>query len=159
MAQSVTGSWDALYAVCVQLYTGSGQQSVLVSAGDPGVYEPDLIVAVMGVEAPITKPVMATTRPDDERITIHVLFSAFVAGGMEAQQPANQLAWAASDQLKAYFKVNGNEKLSGACYNAKLTNRTMTPQIVWADEDGIEDPSPIGRVALVDVSVEIWIRS
>jgi hypothetical protein len=156
MAQSVTAAWDALLAACGTLYTAQG---TLVSAGDPGNYSPDLIVAVMGVTAPVTRPTMGTGRSRDERVTIQVLFSAYVHGGIEAQQPANQAAWAASDQLITYLRTSPNEKLGGTCYDSHVSRRVMTPEIAWESIDGLPAPVASGRVATVDASVEVWIRT
>jgi hypothetical protein len=157
MAQSVTGTWDALYAAVTTMF--AGQQGVLVSAGDPGNYQPDLIIAVMDVDAPITHPTAAPTRPQDERITIQVLISAFVGGGPEAQQIANQTAWAASDTIKNYFRTSPNEKLGGACYNSFVAHRKLTPEIAYETPDGMNTPVPVGRTATIDVTVAAWIRT
>lgn len=157
MAQSVPATWDALFAALDGLF--AGQQGVLVSPGDPGNYEPDLIIAVMGVTAPMKHPTSGPARSNDERVTIQVLVSAYVAGGPEVQQLANQNAWSASEQIRNYFRTSPNETLGGACYNAFVSNRVLTPEIAWEQVDDLPTPVPAGRVATVDVSVEAWIRT
>jgi hypothetical protein len=159
MAQSITGTWDALYAATQNLFPASANNSTLVSPGDPGDYQPDIIIAVMGIRAPVTQPTMGTNRSRDERIEIDVVVSAYVHGGPEAQQPANQAAWAASDTIVAYFRTSPNEKLGGACYNSFVSNRVLTPAIAWEHVDGFDDPVPSGRTADVAVTVTAWIRT
>lgn len=155
MAQSVSGSWDALLAALRGMFTGPGQ---LVCAGLPGPYQPDLIVSMMGVRGPITQPTMGTNRSRDKRISIDVVISSYVAGGEEAQQPANQAAWAAADLIEAHFRTSPNEKLGGACYNAFAEVEDMEPSIAWEGEPGLEDPVPAGRVCTITMQVAVWIR-
>jgi hypothetical protein len=157
MAQSVSGSWAALYDALTGVF--AGQDGTLVSPGDPGNYEPDLIIAVMGIDlAPITMPTMGTNRSRDKRYTQHVLVSAYVAGGPEAQAPAVANAVAAAELIEAYFRVSPNEKLGGACYNAFVSAMPLEVDIAWEAIDGVANLVPAGRTATVDVNVEIWVR-
>lgn len=156
MAQSVSGAWDALYAALQGLFPASS--GWFVSAGDPGDYQPDMIVAMMGVRCPITQPTLSTNRSRDKRIEIDVVFSVYVAGGTEAQQPANQAAWAAVDALETYLRTSPNEKLGGACYNAFVSAMPLEVDIAWEAIDGVANLVPAGRTATVDVNVEIWVR-
>jgi hypothetical protein len=158
MPQSVSGTWDALLTAIQGLFPASANNSTLVSPGDPGDYQPDLIIALMGVKGPITQTTMGTNRSRDKRINIEVVISKYVHGGPEAQQPANQAAWAAADIIEAYFRTSPNEKLGGACYNSYVEVTDMTPAISWEAVDGLPDPVPSGRTAEIAMTVTAWIR-
>lgn len=155
MPQSVSGSWDALFAVLQGMFSGAGQ---LVCAGAPGEYQPDLIVSMMGVRGPITQPTMGTNRSRDKRITIDVVISSYVAGGEEAQQLANQNGWAAADLIEGHFRVSPNERLGGACYNAFAEVEDMDPSVAWERLAGVDDPVPAGRVCTITMQISVWIR-
>lgn len=155
MAQSVSGSWDAIFAALQGMFTGDGK---LVCAGPPGEYQPDLIVAMMGIRTPITQPTMTPSRTRDKRISVDVWISSFVAGGEEAQQLANQNGWAAADQIEAWFRVSPNERLGGACYNAYVDVEDMDPSVAWERIAEVPDPVPVGRVCTIALQVQVWIR-
>lgn len=154
MAQSVTGSWDALLAALQTLFP----DPAVVTSGDPGEYTADLIVTLLELRAPVTRPTSGTGRSRDKTVEIDVLFSQYVAGGDEAQQPANQGAWAAADQLEAYLRVQGNERLGGNCYDAWVANTDLRPYTVWVNEDGLQQPVPAGRAADVTSTVTVRVR-
>jgi hypothetical protein len=158
MPQSVSGTWDALYAAIQGLFPASANNSTLVTPGPPGDYQPDLIIAVMGVKGPITQPTLGTNRSRDKHINIEVAISAYVHGGPEAQQPANDAAWAAADLIEAYFRTSPNEKFGGACYNSFVEVTDMEPAIAWEAVDGLSDPVPAGRTADITMTVTAWIR-
>ena len=156
MPQSVPGAHDALVAAMAGLFAGS--QSTLVSDGDPGNYQPDLIVAVTDIRAPITRPTAGTNRARDKRIEIDVIVSAYVPGGPEAQPLANTAAWSAGEQVEAYLRTSPNEKLAGNAYDSHVSNMQLTKSISWEPVEGIADPVPAGRIADLTVTVSIWIR-
>jgi hypothetical protein len=156
MTQSVQGAWDALYTALQGLFPGSA--GWFVSAGDPGEYQPDLIVAMMGIRSPITRPTMGTNRSRDKRIEIDVVVSVYMHGGIEAQQPAMQAAWSAADQIEAYIRTSPNEKLGGACYDAFVEQGAMTPSVSYERVDGIEGLVPAGRIADIALTVQARIR-
>lgn len=156
MAQSVTGAWDALYAALQTLF--ANQQSTLVCAGEPGEFQPDLVISMMGIDAPITQPTMGTNRSRDKHCTFHVVVSAYVRGGPEAQQPANQMAWAAADSIESYFRTSPNERLGGAAYHAFAEITVMVPSISWEQVDGESNPVPAARIAEIALAISVWIR-
>jgi hypothetical protein len=156
MAQSVSGSWDALFTALQGLFPDTA--GWVVSPGDPGNYQPDKIVAMMGVHVPVAQPTAGTNRSRDKRIEITVAISVYVHGGTEAQQPANQAAWAAADLIEAYFRTSPNEKLGGACYNAFVEVGDMTPSVSWERTDGMDVPVAAGRIADIVLIVKAWIR-
>ena len=121
MAQSVTAVWANLYAVCQSLYP----PPVLVSFGDPGTYQPDVIVAVMGGAATVGQPVMTPTRPQEFVVTTEIIFSVFAPGGDPTQQASSTAAWVMHDQLVAWLRTSPNETLSGACRSAFVTAETV----------------------------------
>src|SRR4051794_27874611 len=155
MAQGVSQTWSALFAALGGLFQGQGQ---LVCEGDPGDYQPDLIVSMMGLRAPITQPTAGATRSRDKRIEIDLAISAYVHGGPEAQAPAVQAAWDAADAIEAYLRTGNNITLGGACYNAFLELGNMTPLTAWETVEGFDDPVPAGRIAAIDAVVKAWIR-
>ena len=155
--QGVSQTWDALFAALQGLFPTSANQSTLVSAGDPGEYQPDLIIALMGLKGPITQPTMGTNRSRDKHIQIDLIVSSYVHGGVEAQQLANENAWAAMDQIETYLRASPNEKLGGACYNSFVEVTDMVPSVSWERGDGGE-PAPAGRIADITAIVTAWIR-
>lgn len=155
MAQGVSQSWTALYTALGTLFPGPGQ---LVCQGEPGEYQPDLIVAMMALRAPVTQPTAGTTRSRDKRIEINLAISTFVHGGPEAQAPAVQAAWDASDAIETYLRTGNNATLGGACYNAFLDSGDMTPLTAWETVEGFDDPVPAGRIAALEAVVKVWIR-
>ena len=156
MTQSVTGTRAALFAVCQTLYTG---QNTLVSWGPPGEFQPDLIVAVMGARVPITRPTMGTGRSREQSCEITVVFSQYVHGGPEASQPAETAAWAAADQLEAYFRTKPNEELGGACRDAWVSAKDIAdPEIAWEPTGDGTSSAAVGRVATVTVTVTAAVR-
>ena len=158
MTQSVGGTWNALYGVLQGLFPASANNSTLVSPGDPGEYQPDLIIAMMGIQAPITQPTMGTNRSRDKHALITIMISAYASGGPEVQTVANDSAWAAADTIEAYFRTKPNETLSGNCYNSFVSVTNMTPSVSWERVDGMPDPVPAGRVADIEMTIEAWIR-
>ncbi|HEY2088604.1 MAG TPA: hypothetical protein VGH54_21615 [Mycobacterium sp.] len=156
MAQSVSGTWDAMLASFKTLF--AGQDSTLVTPGDPGEFQPDLLVCMMGVRGPITQPTAGTNRSRDKRIQVTVVVSAYRAGGEEAQQAANDAAWAGADTIEAYFRTSPNERLGGACYNAFVEVTDMTPSISWERVDGMDTPVAAGRICDIAMTVSVWIR-
>ena len=155
MAQGVSQSWFALYAALGTLFADQNQ---LVCQGDPGNYEPDLIVAMMALRSPITQPTAGPNRSRDKRIEIDLTISSYVHGGPEAQAPAVQAAWDATDAIEAYLRTGSNVTLGGACYNAYLDVANMTPSIAWETVEGFDSPVPVGRVAEIAAVVKVWIR-
>lgn len=158
MPQSVGAMRTALYAALQGMFPVATNQTTLVSWGDPGDYQPDLIIAMMNTSVPITQPTMGTNRSRDKHTQTHVTVSAYQYGGPEAAPVAESAAIAAADVIEAYFRTSPNEKLGGACYNAKVVQSDITCAVAWQREDGMPDPVPSGRTADIDVVVETWIR-
>lgn len=160
MAQSVTASLQALTQVLVDMH--DGEPDTLVTLGDPGNYQPDLLISVMGVVGPVTRPTMrgvsTAKRTRDKQILVEVLISAYAPGGPEAQAVANDAAWGAAELLEDYFRVSPNETLGGACYDAFVAQHDLQPGIAWEDVDGADAPVAAGRVAVVTTTVQISIR-
>jgi hypothetical protein len=121
------------------VFTGQDQ---LVMQGEPGDFEPGLIVAMMGLRAPVTQPTGGTNRSRDKRIEIDLAITSYVHGGPEAQPPGVQAVWDAADAIEAYFRVSPNERLGGACYNAFSDVGSMTPLTGWDTLEGFDDPVP-----------------
>lgn len=160
MPQSVVGSMDALYAVLQQLYA-TPNTSVVVVLGDPGVYQADLIVSLLEMREPRTRPTAGPGRSRDLMVEIDVLFSQFAAGGDEVQKTVVDLAHAAADQLEAYFRVGGNEKLSGNCYDAFVSTASVRPYVVWSEEklgDGSTISVAVGRACDITDTVTVRVR-
>lgn len=156
MTQSVTGSYDALYNVCVGLY--AAQPHTVVSYGDPGNYQADLVVAMMAIRLPITAPTMGTGRSREKTAEIDILFSQFLNGGPEVQATAVQAVFAAADRLEAYFRTKPNEELSGNCRAAWVTDMQLAaPQIAYQPDDN-GGHTPIGRIADLTVTVTAAVR-
>lgn len=155
MAQGVSQTWSALFTALGTLFPGPKQ---LVCEGDPGDYQPDLIVSMMGLRSPITQPTAGTTRSRDKRIEIDLAISSYVHGGPEAQAPAVQAAWDATDAIEAYLRAGNNSTLGGACYNSYLELGNMTPLTAWETVEGFDEPAPVGRIAAIDAVVKAWIR-
>lgn len=156
MAQSLTGSWDQLLAVLVALFPAA-----VVTSGDPGEYTNDLIVTLLELRAPISQPVSSPTRPREKVAEVDVLFSAFVAGGEEAQQPANQAAWVAADAFENHFRTKPNEELNGSCRSCFVTSVHLRPYIYWVTEDNAGVPVDVaaGRVCDITSTVTIHVRT
>lgn len=156
MPQGVSQSWDALYAALQGLFNGQDQ---LVCSGEPGDFQPSLIVSMTALRGPITQPTAGATRSRDKRIDIDVAISSYVHGGPEAQQPANDAAWAAADAIETYLRTGNNATLGGACYNAFVDQENLTVATSWESVEGYEDPVPVARIAQVDLVVRVWIRN
>lgn len=160
MAQSIDGAWAALYAACQTLYVTDDTSAVVV-AGDPGVYQADLIVSFMEMREPRTRPTSGGGRSRDLLAEIDILFSKFAAGGDEAQQAVIADAHAAAAQLETYLRTSPNEKLGGACYDSWLSTANLRPYIVWADErldDGSLSSVAVGRAADLVSTVTVRVR-
>jgi hypothetical protein len=158
MPQGVSQMRIALYAALQGLFPDAANKGTLVTWGEPGNYQPNLIVAMMNTVVPITQPTGSPVRSRDKRTQTHVIVSAYAAGGPEAQPVAEAAAWAAADAIEAYFRVSPNEQLAGACYNAFVEQSDITPSVVWERVDGMPDPVAAGRTADIDVVVTTWIR-
>lgn len=156
MAQSVIGVRTALYAACQTLFAAD---DVLVSYGDPGNYQPDVLVAVMQSRGGITSPVMTPRRPREKALETDVQISVYQAGGEEAQIAADTRAWALADQLEAFFQTDPNEKLGGACRWCFVTNVQHDPSIAWEDAGDGLPPVPAGRVADIVCTTTAFVRS
>ncbi|MGX7679078.1 hypothetical protein ACSMXN_09270 [Jatrophihabitans sp. DSM 45814] len=152
--QSVPGVWDALYSALQTLFPAPAY----VSAGDPGEYQPDLIIAMMGITSPTTRPTMGTNRSREEIADLTLVISAYVAGGAEAQAPAIDAAYVAYGQLVAYLRATPNEKLGGSCYDSWVSFGSMVPSTSWEHVEGLADPVPAGRIADLTCTVTAKVR-
>lgn len=156
MTQSVIGVRTQLYAVCQSLFT---DPSVLVSYGDPGEYQPGVLIAVMQSRGGISSPVMTPRRPREKQLETDVMISVYVAGGPEAQVLADTSAWSYADQLEAYFQIDPNQTLSGACRWCFVTNIQHDPSIAWEPVDGGPEVVAAGRVAEITCTTTAFVRS
>ena len=150
MAQSVVGTWTAVYNVLAAMFP----PPVLVSMGDPGSYQPDVIVAVMGGRYVYETPVMTPARPRERICEVEVIFSVYQPGGDPSQSGAWTLVQTMVDQFDAYFKTAGNETLGGACRNARPT----VGQVAFANTRDPESANQTGSTAEVTVTVTAWVR-
>jgi hypothetical protein len=151
MAQSVTAVWQNVYAVCQSLFP----VPTLVSFGDPGAYQPDVIVAVMGGRIPVGRPTAAPTRPRDKTCEVNVIISVYVPGSDGASQTsAWTIAQTMSDQLEGYFRTSPNETLSGACREAWVSETAPSFTNVRDPESG----NQTGSVAEINVIITAAVR-
>lgn len=155
MAQGVAQTWVALYTALQGLFTQTGQ---LVCQGEPGVYTPDLIIAMTGLRGPITQPTAGTNRSRDKRVQIDVVISALQSGGPEAHPMAIAAAWTAADAIETYLRTGSNPTLGGACYNAYAETENLMLETQWERFPDVDEPVPIGRIAQIDLVVTAWIR-
>ncbi len=126
----------------------------LTSYGDPGVYQPNEIVAVMGMKMQISLPVGSTARTREETTEVEVVFSVFASGGDPAQRAATERAFALLAPFTDYFKTKPNETLSGACRNAWVSSYNLV-------ETNAQDPASganTGQVAEITAVVTAHTR-
>lgn len=163
MTQSIAGAVVNLHAACVALYagtTGTDNQPVLVTLGQPGQYQAYAIVAVgMDLRLPVTRPTMGTGRSREQEAEIDVLASVYVPGGEEAQATAIAAALDLQEQLETWLRTSPNESLSGACRDSWVSNARIEPAIAWQQFDDPQTPPvAIGRVATNTITVTARIR-
>lgn len=149
MTQSVVGVYNNLLTVCTTLYPAP----VLVTLGDPGNYQPDIIVAIVGGQTPVARPTMGTGRSREKTCAVEVVISVYVPGGDPSQQSALVIAEAMADALEAYLRVAGQETLGGSCREAWVTNNVLAMSNVVSG-DGIQT----GTAAEITVTVQASIR-
>lgn len=158
MSQSVAGARNALFASLPGIFAGvqDGRGApVLVSYGKPGSYQSDYIVALMNTRRPITRPTMGTARTRHTDAEFDLIVSCYVPGAEVVQQIATDAHDSLVDLLEAYFRVNPNEKLGGACMEAWVSN------VDGPVPDTTADPGSkaiTGRVAYSTVTVTARIR-
>lgn len=158
MPQSVTGVWSNLYAVCQTLYASTVDTAghpVLVNFGDPGAYQPDIIVAVMGGTVPVTRPTMGAGRSREEPVAVDVIISAYVPGTEPSQLAAFITAQTMADQLKTYLRTSPNETLSGACRDSWVSNSVIALANIRDETSG----NQTGSVAEITVTVTAAVRT
>jgi hypothetical protein len=156
-AQGIRATWDACFDALQSLYSSRPPETVVV-AGPPGNYQPDLVVAMMGIRMPIERPTMSTNRSRDIHMQLDITFSAYVAGGEEAQPLANDMAFDAFAAFEVWVRTGANAKFGGACYESFLISGDVTPAVAWERVDDLPDPVPAGRTADIDAVLESWIR-
>lgn len=165
MAQSLTGTLDGLYALCVSTYAAStapGDGSpVLVSYGQPGQYEPQAIVAVMDVQpSTVTRPTLGTQRSRELALDVSVMFSVYTPGGNEAHVICLDAVANLIRLLENSIRVQGAETLSGGCRDSWVSGiNGPTGQVVY-DPESVQSGSPVpsGRVVEATATVTALIR-
>lgn len=158
MPQSVTNVWANLYAACQTLYAATFDTAghpALVNFGDPGSYQPDIIVAVMGGTVPVTRPTMGAGRSREEPCAVDVIISVYVPGGDPSQLAALITAQTMADQLKTYLRTSPNETLSGACRDSWVSNSV----IALANVRDATSGNQTGSAAEVTVTVTAAVRT
>jgi hypothetical protein len=152
MAQSVAAVWANLTTACQTLFPSPA----LVTFGDPGNYQPDAIVAIMGGKMPVTRPTGGPNRSRDKVCEVTIVISVYVPGSDQASQvTAFANAQAMSDQLEAYFRVQGNETLFGACRDAFVSDTSWAPTNVRDADSGNQTGSTADITAIVTAYVRI----
>jgi hypothetical protein len=151
MPQSVTAVWSNLYTACQGLFPAP----TLVSFGDPGAYQPDVIVAVMGGKIPVARPTMGTNRSREKTCDVEVMISVYIPGdNQQSQVAAWTAAQAMSDQLEAYFRTAGNETLSGACREAYVSDTVVDLSNIRDADSGNQS----GSIAEITATVTAYVR-
>lgn len=140
---------------------GSDEQPVLVSCGEPGVYQAFSIVAV-GSETriPITRPTMGPNRSRETFTEVDCVISVYRAGDQDQQQPANAEAMRLLRLFEAYFRT-GDQTLGGACTDAWISNARLVPSIAWTrpqSNDPEIRPVATGRVATAFLTITARVR-
>jgi len=140
MPSASPGVLAAVVTLLGTLYPG---QEVLVCYGQPGSYQPDIIISLGDVRTLITRPVSGTNRPREEASELDITWSVFVAGDETQQVVAQDLAYGLRNTFADYFKTKPNETLGGACREAWVSGDTYEPATSVDPETG----DPVGRVA------------
>lgn len=163
MPQSIAGVVTNLHAACVALYaatSGTDDQPVLVTLGQPGQYQPNAIVAIgMDMRLPITRPTMGTGRSREQTAEIDVVVSVYVPGGEEGQATAIAAALALQAQLETYLRTSPNESLSGACRDSWVSAAQLANSVAYQQfDDPSSTPVPTGRITEITLTVTAAIR-
>jgi hypothetical protein len=118
----------------------------LVSYGDPGVNQPETIIAVMGGRVIVERPTMGTGRAREEIIEVDLVISQWASGGDTRQQAATEAAMNVVTQLDSYLRVKPNETLSGACREAWLSGWS------WSETNSadVDSGNVAGQVAEIN---------
>lgn len=143
----------ALVTVCTSLYSDMTPPP-LVSYGDPGTYQPQQIVAVMGTSTANERPVMGGGRPREEILAVEVVFSVFAPGTETQQEVATEAAYVLHDRLADYFKTKPNETLGGVCREAWVSGHDLTETVAVNPSTN----SATGRVAEIRAVVTVRTR-
>lgn len=153
MGSAFPGVKRALVTAMTSLYSDMVPPP-LVSYGDPGTYQPNQIVAVMGTSTLNERPVMGTGRPREEIMLVQVVFSVFAPGTETQQETATEAAYVLHDRLADYFKTKPNETLGGACREAWVSGHDLTEnQAVNPKSNAIT-----GRIAEIRATVTVRTR-
>lgn len=164
MPQSVQDTVANLFTTCRDTVyasvTGADGESVLVSLGDPGQYQPATIVAVgMDVRLPIARPTAGTGRSREITAEIDVIISVYVPGGAEAQALAIGAALTLQGLLETHLRTSPNETLSGACRDAWVSAAQVRNSVAYSRQDDPAVPAvATGRVSDNTVTVTAAIR-
>lgn len=143
----------ALVSTLQGLYTDLTPQP-LISYGDPGTYQPNQIVAVMGATTVYERPTMSTARPREEVMVVEVVMSVFAPGTETQQQTATEAAYVLHDRFADYFKTKPNETLGGACREAWVSGHDLTEsQAINPQSNAIT-----GRIAEIRAQVTVRTR-
>jgi hypothetical protein len=138
----------AVYALLSGTLYEDLTDELLVCYGDPGNYQPDVIISLGALTTISTTPVMTPTRVREEASELTVTWSVFRAGDETQQVVALTLAYLYRDRFADYFKTKPNETLGGTCRNAIVTGDDYEPATAMSPGNGPGDPPvPMGRVA------------
>lgn len=137
----------------------NGVQAV-VCEGQPGTYQPDIIIAVNpfsdSVTQAISRPVMGSNRPREIACEVKIVFSVFVAGADVAARAARQAVNAIAEPVQLYFRQRGQETLGGSCREAWVSD-INGPHVANAyDSDG---KYVIGRYGDSTLTITALIRN
>jgi hypothetical protein len=153
MGSAFPGVKTALVAALTALYADMTPPP-LVSYGDPGKYQPNQIVAVMGTSTLNERPVMSPARPREEIMAVEVVFSVFAPGTETQQETATEAAYVLHDRLADFFKTKPNETLSGACREAWVSGHDLTESIAVNPKTN----AVTGRIAEIRAAVTVRTR-
>lgn len=169
--QSVDGVLDALLAACYEIFgatldptlgeyfatwnDGTTDRTLIVVEAIPGLYQPDVIVAVgTNVAQPVERPTMGTVRSREITVTVDVVFSAALAGGGPAGTEARHVASAAANAFAEYFRTSPNETLGDACRDAWVSALKGPDVTIMPGDDG----GVWGRAADITATVTAKVR-
>jgi len=146
MAGTLVGS---VKSALFDAFTGLFPAPTLVSYGDPGEYQPNEIIAVMGSVVPVSRPTASTNRSREEGAETTVIVSVYVPGGQEAQQTATERAYAMVGQMSDYFRAAFNARLGGAAYDSWISEYDDVPSVAVDPATG----NATGRVCEITVKI------
>lgn len=107
--------------------TVNGNPAVMYE-GDPGAYQPEVLIAVAydgltgtPIQQAITRPTLGTNRSREIAVEVKTLYSVQQLGDESARRVARQAVDAMTEQVSLYFRVPPQEILSNSCREAFVT--------------------------------------